>query len=269
LRRGFKLFRERGLIWLLTELFAYILPLRVMANLLLTVLNSTLLRDLICFVNGIHTNQLWHERSNDFERIIAIEVSKPKARVMEIGTWFGAGSTRLILKHLAHDGLFYSVDSWSAKEYLGLSGHPSKSARRMATITQSAWLSSASRLFRHQKIHQNANLIQIRVDSKDLSELFNPEMKFDIIYIDGSHVYEDILSDLEFAIRHTRPEGLICGDDLDLGLAESYLDLALENLEMDLVVLSDGTAFHPGVLLALSKKFKKVNSSNGFWWVRV
>lgn len=170
---------------------------------------------------------------------------------------------------MAHDGSFYSVDSWSAKDYLGLSGHASKSARRMATVTQSAWLSSASRLFRSQRSHQNANLIQIRADSKDLSELLNPEMKFDIIYIDGSHVYKDVQRDLEFAIRQIRSGGIICGDDLDLGLDKSYLDLALENLEIDLVVLPDGNAFHPGVLLALSEKFQNVESSNGFWWVRV
>jgi hypothetical protein len=141
----------------------------------------------------------------------------------------------------------------------------------MATVTQSAWLSSASRLFKSQKSHQNANLIQIRADSKDLSELFNPKMKFDIIYIDGSHVYKDVQRDLEFAIRQISIGGLICGDDLDLGLGldKSYFDLALENLEMDLVVLPDGNSFHPGVLLALSEKFQNVESSKGFWWVRV
>ena len=60
---------------------------------------------------------------------------------------------------------------------------------------------------------------------------------------------------------------MICGDDLDLGLDVDLLELAKENINADLVVLDDGQAFHPGVLLAVSEKFKSVNSLSGFWWV--
>ena len=62
---------------------------------------------------------------------------------------------------------------------------------------------------------------------------------------------------------------MICGDDLDLGLAIDLLELAKQNVDTDLVVLDNGQAFHPGVLLAVSEKFKSVNSMSGFWWVTV
>jgi len=245
------------------------LPLRLTIQLLLSFFDSTYLRGMLSVLSGTHTNQLWRERSIQFEKIVAIEVSKSGASVLEIGSWFGTGSTRVFLKHLADNGHFYSVDSWSAKRSTGLSSHHSAATRGLAAQTKSAWISSSSRLYGAQRNLPNATLIQIRCASIDLHALLNQKKKFDLIYIDGSHIYEDVRMDLEFAIQHIGPGGLICGDDLDLGLEARYLELALEHLEKDLVVLPDGSAFHPGVLKAVSEKFKQVDSHNGFWWIRM
>jgi hypothetical protein len=218
---------------------------------------------------GIHTNQLWAERAESFERLIRTRVELPYVRVLEIGSWFGGGSTRIILKHLSKSGSFYSVDAYSAKGYLGSNSHVSSSAKRMRGQTLSAWISATIILFKAQSNAPDANIVQIRADSSELSNLLNPNLKFDLIYIDGSHIYSHVVKDLQFALQFIKKGGVICGDDLDLGLAIDLLELAKQNVDTDLVVLDDGQAFHPGVLLAVSEKFKSVNSMSGFWWVTI
>jgi predicted O-methyltransferase YrrM len=266
--RGVTLTKTRGLGYLLSSLLIEIAPFRLMVRIVHATINSLSLRHLLGILSGVHANQLWGERTRIFEHIVSLEVSKSNSRALEIGTWFGAGSTQLILKHLASDGQFYSVDSWSAEADLGKSAHPSMAAKRMSFETLNAWLYSSISLFRSAQKLPKAKLIQIRAKSEDLREMFSPDFKFDLIYIDGSHLYKDIMIDLDFALRNIKAGGLICGDDLDLGLDEKYFNLAKENLESDLVVLPDGKVFHPGVLAAVSKYFTKVDSENGFWWVR-
>ncbi len=232
------------------------------------IINSIKFRRVLSNLSGIHTNQLWNERSLIFEKVVANESSKSGSRVLEIGTWFGGGSTQIILKHLAQDGLFVSVDAWSASAYNGAANHASKSGRRMAFETLNAWISSSIHLFRSQKSLPMAKLIQIRSKMEDLAIMFGPDFKFDLIYIDGSHIYEDVLKDIAFAKQHISANGLICGDDLDLGLDREYLEIAKKNLDKDLVLLPNGNAFHPGVLLAVHENFKNVEEDNGFWWIR-
>ncbi len=44
---------------------------------------------------------------------------------------------------------------------------------------------------------------------------------------------------------------MICGDDIVLRVAIHLLELAKQNVDTDLVVLDDGQALYPGVLLAV------------------
>src|SRR4029077_1273653 len=43
-----------------------------------------------------------------------------------------------------------------------------------------------------------------------------PDAEFDIVYIDGSHLYESVRADIRDAKRLIRDGGIICGDDLEL-----------------------------------------------------
>ncbi len=191
--------RERGFKYIVTALAAEIRPLRLLIFPINVIINSIRFRKALSNLSGIHTNQLWRERSLIFEEVVAIVISKSESRVLEIGTWFGEGSTQIILKHLAQDGLFVSVDAWSASAPNGASNHVSKSARRMGFETLNAWISSSIHLFRSQKSLPMAKLIQIRSTVEDLAILFGPDFKFDMIYIDGAHIYEDVLKDIAFA----------------------------------------------------------------------
>jgi hypothetical protein len=53
---------------------------------------------------------------------------------------------------------------------------------------------------------------------------------------------------------------------LDTAPRDDLIVLARNNIGSDLLVLPDGSAFHPGVMLAASEEFERVNCENGFWW---
>ena len=43
----------------------------------------------------------------------------------------------------------------------------------------------------------------------------NPEKKFDLICIDGSHKYDDVLADLVYAVDRLKKDGIMIVDDID------------------------------------------------------
>jgi len=88
-----------------------------------------------------------------------------------------------------------------------------------------------------------------------------------LIYIDASHIYPDIKFDIQSAKRLIKDKGMICGDDLDLKITEELIAIAKKNVELDLYLLPNGEAIHPGVLLAVYEEFEEVNQKNGTWWV--
>jgi predicted O-methyltransferase YrrM len=45
------------------------------------------------------------------------------------------------------------------------------------------------------------------------AEAFDLLPQLDVIYIDGSHQYEDVLNDIELALKKIKPGGIICGHD--------------------------------------------------------
>ena len=90
------------------------------------------------------------------------------------------------------------------------------------------------------------------------------EGKFDFLYLDGSHYYEEINLDIQNAKRLCNKKfSLICGDDLELHPSEELVEYSKLNLNID---FCNKRKFHPGVLLAIYENFGDVNIKSGFWW---
>lgn len=53
-------------------------------------------------------------------------------------------------------------------------------------------------------------------------------VKPDVVYVDGSHVYEDVIADLS-AARTLFPDALICGDDYDWPAVAAAVDYVVAN----------------------------------------
>ena len=59
--------------------------------------------------------------------------------------------------------------------------------------------------------------------------------------------------------------GVIFGDDLDKVPTEELIELSKGFKNRDF--LRGGQLFHPGVLLAVSEEFERVNIVDGTWWI--
>ena len=93
--------------------------------------------------------------------------------------------------------------------------------------------------------------------------------QFDLIYLDGSHLYSMVSSDIAQAIRLIRPGGIICGDDLELPWWDCNQAEATAFIETDYLFDSlTGLGFHPGVSKAVFDSFGSVSTWDGFWAIQ-
>lgn len=87
--------------------------------------------------------------------------------------------------------------------------------------------------------------------------------EFDLIYLDGDHSYNAILSDLRTFAPHVRYGGYFCGDDLEYQFGDTDI------VEPDIRANSHLDGYkggHPGVTVAVNEFFGgRVSSYNGFW----
>jgi hypothetical protein len=72
-----------------------------------------------------------------------------------------------------------------------------------------------------------------------------PDSSLDWVYIDGNHLYDYVVADLNLSIRKTRVGGLITGDDYrDGGWWDSGVKRAVDELAADgrlrLALIQDG-----------------------------
>ena len=94
---------------------------------------------------------------------------------------------------------------------------------------------------------------------------------YDIIFIDGSHLYEDVSNDIENAKELVAEEGYICGDDLDLLISNvdsEFNDNMLRSKKDYVLEPPMGKYYHPGVTTAVGQPFENVSVFDGFWVVK-
>jgi hypothetical protein len=105
------------------------------------------------------------------------------------------------------------------------------------------------------KFLKNSNNIIIRKDSiVAAEELHNLNVKFDFVYIDGGHLYEEVLTDLTSYEKLLTPDGMIMLDDFvnsdegkmqNLGVVEAVNTFLKENknYQPTLITRSTGRAW--------------------------
>lgn len=186
--------------------------------------------------------------------------------VLEIGSWAG-GSTitfaEAIKKYNAGRGKVMAVDAWQ-------SFHGDEHIEKPSLIAMEKALKEGKifDLFLHNiKSAGVANLVEVKRGwSKDILPAL-PRESFDLVFIDGSHFYKDVLSDLQNSSVLVKNGGVICGDDLELQFNEVDADFLSQNKGND--TLRDPLLqkdYHPGVTLAVHEFFgQQVSCWKGFW----
>jgi predicted O-methyltransferase YrrM len=189
--------------------------------------------------------------------------------ILEIGSWTGASAVTWAkaVQKLGREAKITCVDQWRPYFDEGL-----ETASHYLAMNEAAKDDKVLKLFLHNIRAANvSHMVDYRVGDtrKVLPEL--PDAKFDIVYIDGSHVFEVVRTDIKEAKRLVQEGGIICGDDLELQRTEvddGEHSLAVES-KKDFVYSSKADAYyHPGVTEAVALEFREVSCWDGVWATR-
>ena len=212
------------------------------------------------------------ERHQYFRPVVSC-VARQRAgkglEVLEIGSWAGASTLTWALALLQADaaGSVTCIDPW--EPYFDVTKNTGEIYEDMNAATRHGLI---VRLFEHNIRAAGVDTIvrAHRGRSRDVLPTL-PDDSFDIIYIDGSHEFEDVCFDIDQAKRLVRHDGIICGDDLELEAAavpEDELREAIkQNLDFDYSEAAKAH-YHPGVTGAVAREFGAVGVWDGFWGIQ-
>ena len=191
-----------------------------------------------------------------------LKLTPPDARVLEIGTYFGEGSTKVFIDGLSNEASFFVMDKWS--EYISTTDKAKAQFYRIMDGMSYFAATNTLRVIKEAERREDSpSITMIRRTSNDL---FLADNFFDLVFIDGSHYYQDVRRDIELALRILKPGGIICGDDLEILPSANLAAVAKQYLDHDFVPGKDSLGFHPGVALAVYELFGTVEMKAGTWW---
>jgi predicted O-methyltransferase YrrM len=189
--------------------------------------------------------------------------------VLEVGSWAGASAITWAkaLKSQLINGTVDCVDPWMP--YFDETVQQEKKYKLMNDAARDG---SIFELFKQNiRVAEVDDIVRYhRGTSREILPKLS-DARFHIVYIDGSHLYEDVLFDLKEARRLLADGGVLCGDDLELQLSE--VDLADHKVALDekkdvSVGTQSKAAYHPGVTQAVAELFSDVSAWEGFWATR-
>jgi hypothetical protein len=221
----------------------------------------------ILYLSPVTMNQSNLQRREVMRRI-ATGSFKNKINMLEVGTWFGTGSTKVWLENIPPGSSVTLLDSWKSYVTKSDSSLGRRGYAAMDLVHHAAIVSSLKNVYRAEADPaRDLQVTVIRGKSGNVLAQLRPG-SFDLIYIDGSHYYGDVKRDISLAKDLLTPGySILCGDDFECFPTPELLAHARENVHSDYILSPAGPGYHPGVLLAISEELSAVNMENGFWWV--
>ncbi len=188
-------------------------------------------------------------------------------RILEIGSWAGHSTLTWAeaIGKFERTGSILCVDPWGRY----LAAGDVKGGGAYQAMDAAIDLDLIYTLFLHNIGFADpaARIDHIRGRFDDVAPYLG-DGQFDIVYIDGSHYYADVVHDIAQARRLVRDGGLICGDDLEHQLADVDPGFVKANIAKDYARDPKGRGMHPGVTLAVAEAFGRVADYSGFWIMR-
>jgi hypothetical protein len=197
LKRLIKLKSIRSFGWFFLSIIS-VMPIQGILNLLIN-LNEYIfnfLNKILIALSGVHKRQLWKEQEKVLEEYITLKnISRKNINILEIGSWFGLGSTQKFIKHMDSSSNLFLVDSWQAY---------SRPDEVSTTLKMNLFVKSAyNSIYDVCNENKNKNIFIIRAQFEKLQYFFKDDY-FDYIYIDGSHYYPSVLKDIEISKKILR-----------------------------------------------------------------
>lgn len=144
----------------------------------------------------------WFSHANFFNQLLASNTIK---LAVEVGTWMG-GSARHIANLLPEDSLLLCVDTWQGSEE-----HQPGSPFHVIDLDKlfNQFLSNTISTGLQDRI------IPVRLASLEAAKYCQENgLKFDFIYIDAAHDYENVKADLNAWYPLLNVGGIFIGDDM-------------------------------------------------------
>lgn len=188
---------------------------------------------------GIHTNQLWAERRVGLRCSIDLCGKHPISAV-EVGTWYALGSTPLLVENLPDGSSLTCIDNYSPTE--GKEG----SSARMKLFASRAQSHAQSQVTKFKSIRPSVKVSVVAKEAKHALAEF-ADSSLDFIYLDGSHFFSDLSTEIQIPLQKLRKGGVLCGDDLEVAPTPDLLRECEPQREVDVIFLRSGQCVHPGV----------------------
>jgi hypothetical protein len=178
-------------------------------------------------------------------------VRRPGMVALEVGSWVGNGSTRVLVEGLrAVGGTLYCVDTWEGSD--NVRHHAERHERHGDLFT--VFADNVSRYGGRRVVRP---LVKPSVAA---SRLF-PDGSLDLVFIDGNHGYSHVKQDVLAWLPKVSASGVLCGHDCDARYADldPALRHAIEGRCEEDVFENDRypgpRAFHGGVVKAVHEIF--------------
>jgi predicted O-methyltransferase YrrM len=187
--------------------------------------------------------------SDDSEalRTLVRSVLKPDCKILEIGSWLGSGSTRVIIEELrtVDAGRLYCVDTWKG----------SKNVARHLDIV--ARYDVFGTFLHNVRLADGETIVRpLPMSSNDAAAIV-ADGCLDMVFIDGDHSYASTSQDISLGQSKVRLGGILCGHDCECRPTGTLRDAIYSSRDMDHIP-GDGTPFsviHPGVVVAVDEAF--------------
>ncbi|MDP1774201.1 MAG: class I SAM-dependent methyltransferase [Methylobacter sp.] len=180
-------------------------------------------------------------------RILVREVLKPNSKIVEIGSWLGTGSTKVIIEELQAigSGTLYCVDTWKGSENVAQHQEVAAHYDIFETFSHNVNLANGE-----------AYVKPLMMSSKDAAAIIE-DGSIDLVFIDGDHSYAAVTEDIALWKSKVREGGILCGHDCECRPNGVLRDAISSSLDLDYIP-GAGTFFevvHPGVVLAVDEAF--------------
>lgn len=196
---------------------------------------------------------------DDYKSLIILMdmIKHQDMKILEIGTRQGSSAALFASYIKQYGGKFYTCDNYEVNS-IGIK-NPTPYIKLI-----------------FEKHIQNLELTNyidfIHKSSLETSKMFD-DNTFDLVFIDGCHVYSYVKEDIELWYPKVKINSILCGHDAEFIPKDDFIVETLKH-NSGLGELSwktsDMVLFHCGVIVAVYEKFKQNAKlvGNRIWWVK-